>query len=81
MVVLWPNLVALSQVQVFYALTLKIKCRIVSWVDKEATRSFMSPKLTRDLGFATCRAGKPINAQFGKDEPHDINEVALHATL
>jgi hypothetical protein len=27
------------------------------------------------------RVGKPINMRFGKDEPHDINEEALHVTL
>ena len=28
--------------------------RNVSWVDKEATHSFMSPKLTRELGIGNA---------------------------
>jgi hypothetical protein len=27
------------------------------------------------------RAGKPINMRFGKDEPHELNKVALHVTF
>ena len=30
----------------------RINGRHVSWIDKEATHSFMSPKLTRGLGLA-----------------------------
>ena len=38
--------------------------RNVSWVDKEATHSFLSPKLTMCLGLRTHRVGKPINMRF-----------------
>jgi len=49
--------------------------------DKEATHSFMSLELIRKLGLAGAGSGQAINMRFGKDEPHDINELALHVTL
>ena len=50
-------------------------------VDTGAMHSFMSPKLTRELGLPTRRAGKPINVRFAKGEPHEMKEVALHVNL
>ena len=50
-------------------------------VDTGATHSFMSPKLARELGLPTRRAGKPINVRFAKGEPHETKEVALHVNL
>ena len=50
-------------------------------VDTGATHSFMSPKLARELGLPTQRAGKPINVRFAKGEPHETKEVALHVNL
>ena len=50
-------------------------------VDTGATHSFMSPKLARELGLPTWRAGKPINVRFAKGEPHETKEVALHVNL
>ena len=41
-------------------------------VDTGATHSFMSPKLARELGLPTRRAGKPINVRFAKGEPHEL---------
>ena len=41
----------------------------------------MSPKLARELGLSTWRAGKPINERFAKGEPHKTKEVALHVNL
>ena len=32
-------------------------------------------------GLPARKASKPINVRFEKDEPHEINEVALHVTL
>jgi hypothetical protein len=55
--------------------------RNVSWVDKDAMHSFMNLKLIRKLGLLASKAGKLINMRFVKDEPHDINEVALYVTL
>ena len=49
--------------------------------DKESTHSFMSLELIRKLGLAGAGSGQAINMRFGKDEPHDINELALHVTL
>jgi hypothetical protein len=49
--------------------------------DKEATHSFMSLELIRKLGLPARRVGKPINMRSRNDEPHDINEVALHVTF
>ena len=55
--------------------------RSVSWVDKEATHSFMSPKLIMCWGLPMHMAGKPINGRFAKGKPHETKEVALHVTL
>jgi hypothetical protein len=55
--------------------------RNVSWVDKEATHCFMILSSQRSWGLPTRRAGKLINMRFRNDEPHDINEVALHVTF
>ena len=41
----------------------------------------MSPKLARELGLPTRRAGKPINVRFAKGESHETKEVALHVNL
>ena len=50
-------------------------------VDTGATHSFMSPKLAKELGLLTQKAGKPINVRFAKGEPHETKELALHVTL
>ena len=50
-------------------------------VDTGATHSFMSPKLAKELGLPTGRAGKPINVRFAKGEPHETKEVALNVNL
>jgi hypothetical protein len=39
------------------------------------------PEAHKSWGLPTCRAGKPIIVRFGKDEPYEINEMALHMTL
>ena len=41
----------------------------------------MSPKLAKELGLPTRRAGKPINVRFAKGKPHKTKEVALHVNL
>jgi hypothetical protein len=60
----------------------KINDRNVSClVDTGATHSFMSPKLAKELGLPTGRAGKPINVWFAKGKPHETKEVALNVNL
>ena len=59
----------------------QMNARNVSWVDNEAKHYFLSLKLTRSWGLSTRRARKPIHMRFGKDEPHETNEVALHVAL
>ena len=54
-----------------------VSCLVDTWT----THSFMSPKLAKELGLPTRRTGKPINARFAKDEPHETKEVALNMTL
>ena len=43
-----------------------------------ATHTFMSPKLAKELGLPTGRAGKPINMRSAKGEPHETKEVELN---
>jgi hypothetical protein len=43
---------------------------------------FDEPKAHKKVGgLPAYRTGKLINMRYEKDEPHDINEVALHVTL
>jgi hypothetical protein len=41
----------------------------------------MSPKLAKELGLPTGRAGKPINVRFAKGEPHETKEVVWNVNL
>jgi hypothetical protein len=50
-------------------------------VETGAIYSFMSPKLAKELGLPTGRAGKPINVRFANGKPHKTKEVALNMDL
>jgi hypothetical protein len=50
-------------------------------IDIEATQSFMSSKLAKELDLRVQKASKSINVHFAKGEPHKTQEVALDVTL
>ena len=50
------------------------KMNISCLVHIEAKHSFMSQKLSKELGLPTCRSSKPINVWFAKGEPHKTKE-------
>ena len=62
-------------------LEVQINDRNVSWVDKEATHFFLSPKLIMCWGLPTRRASKPINVRFAKGEPYKIKIMVKLLTL
>ena len=57
--------------QIFLYLVAQIYGRNISClVDTEASHSFMSSKLVKELDLPTCRTGKSMDVWFAKSEPH-----------
>lgn len=50
-------------------------------VDRRVTRSFMNPKLAKELGLQVQKTSKPVNMRFAKGKPLKTKEVASDVTL